>query len=174
MSATVIEIAKVSGEPPAPPSDLEYLPQKFQMILDRARARGAVESLPYAGGLRPTEAYELFSAGHAFLVDVRTAEERKFVGLVPGTLHVAWMTGTSMTKNPRFLRELENKVNKEALVLLLCRSGKRSAAAAEAAAAVGFRNAFNVLEGFEGDHNERQQRRSIGGWLRSDLPWIQD
>ena len=114
------------------------------------------------------------AAAHAFLVNVRTAEERKFVGLVPGTLHVAWMTGMAMTKNRHFLRELENKVNKYAVVLLLCRSGKRSAAAAEAAAAAGFKNVFNVLEGFKGDHNEFQQRRSIGGWLHSDLPWIQD
>lgn len=38
--------------------------------------------------------------------DVRTAEERKFVGLVPGSVHVTWATGTSLTRNPRFTRDL--------------------------------------------------------------------
>ncbi|MCX7178881.1 MAG: rhodanese-like domain-containing protein [Proteobacteria bacterium] len=172
MSATVLDIKGLSGELAA--AEREQLPERLQLILDKARERAAAEDLRYAGGLRPSEAYALFSAGHAFLVDVRTAEERKFVGHVPGTLHVAWMTGTAMTKNPRFLRELESKVKKDALVLLLCRSGKRSAAAADVAAAAGFENVFNVLEGFEGDYNDRQQRRCMGGWTHYDLPWIQD
>ena len=41
----------------------------------------------------------------AVLVDVRTAEERKFVGHVPGSLHVAWASGTSLNRNPRFVKE---------------------------------------------------------------------
>ncbi len=46
---------------------------------------------------------------------------------------MAWATGTSLTRNPRFVRELEAKLGKDEVVLLLCRSGKRSALAAEAA-----------------------------------------
>lgn len=58
--------------------------------------------------------------------NMRTAEERKFVGHVPNTLHVAWATGTALTRNPRFVKELEAKVGRSKPVLLLCRSGKRA------------------------------------------------
>ena len=70
-----------------------------------------------------------------------------------------------MTRNPRFVRELEARVGgKEAVVLLLCRSGKRSAAAAEAAAKAGFTQVFNVLEGFEGEIDAQQHRGGSDGW----------
>ena len=59
-------------------------------------------------------------------------------------------------------------------VLLLCRSGKRSALAAEALTKVGFESAFNVLEGFEGDLDDQQQRGGLGGWRFHRLPWVQD
>ena len=105
---------------------------------------------------------------------VRTAEERKFVGHVPDSLHVAWATGTGMTRNPRFVKELEAKVGKDAVVLLLCRSGKRSAAAAEAAARAGFSAVFNVLEGFEGELDADTRRGGLDGWRFHGLPWVQD
>lgn len=143
-------------------------------ILVRARQLAAEQGLPYAGGVTPQEAWTLFSSHEAALVDVRSAEERKFVGQVPGSLHVAWATGTSLTRNPRFVRELECKTGKEAVVLLLCRSGKRSALAAEAAAKAGFRNVFNVLEGFEGDLDEQQRRGTFNGWRFAGLAWVQD
>lgn len=143
-------------------------------ILARARGQAESESLSYAGGVPPVDAWALVQAGAAVLVDVRTAEERKFVGQVADTVHVAWATGTSLNRNPRFVKELEAKVKKDQVVLFLCRSGKRSALAAEAAAKAGFGNAFNVLEGFEGDLNERQQRGETGGWRHAGLPWTQD
>lgn len=143
-------------------------------ILERARAVARDESLPFAGGVPPLDAWALVQAGAAVLVDVRTGEERKFVGQVPDTIHVAWATGTSLNRNPRFVKELEAKVKKEAVVLFLCRSGKRSALAAEAAAKAGFTNAFNVLEGFEGELNAQQQRGELGGWRHAGLPWAQD
>ncbi|WP_382158730.1 rhodanese-like domain-containing protein [Hydrogenophaga sp. ANAO-22] len=135
-----------------------------------AQARG----LPYAGGIPPELAWSLVSAGEARLVDVRSAEERKFVGHVPESLHVPWATGTSLTRNPRFVRELEAKVGKEARVLLLCRSGKRSALAAEAATKAGFTQVFNVLEGFEGEIDAQQHRGGQDGWRFHRLPWVQD
>jgi rhodanese-related sulfurtransferase len=96
------------------------------------------------------------------------------VGQVPGTLHVAWASGTSLTRNPRFVRELEAKVRKDEAVLLLCRSGKRSALAAEAAAKAGFASVFNIREGFEGELNADQQRGTADGWRFQGLPWQQD
>lgn len=144
-----------------------------QTILDRARTSNTADS-GYAGGVTPVEAWHLFSTEQALLVDVRTSEERKFVGHVPNTLHVAWATGTSMTRNPRFTRELETKFKKDQVILFLCRSGKRSAEAARAAAKAGFVNAFNVLEGFEGEIDGNGQRGRLGGWRSHQLPWIQD
>jgi rhodanese-related sulfurtransferase len=143
-------------------------------ILANARAVAVREKLPYAGGVVPQAAWELFISGEAVLVDVRSPEERKFVGHVPDALHVAWANGTALTRNPRFVRELEAKVSKDQVVLLLCRSGKRSAAAAEAATKAGYLHAFNVLEGFEGELNDRQQRGGNGGWRHHGLPWVQD
>lgn len=144
-----------------------------QEALEAARAVGRSAGLAYAGGISPRQAWALVEAGEAVLVDVRTNEERVFVGHVPDSVHVPWATGTSLTRNPRFTRELEAKTGKDAVVLLLCRSGNRSALAAEAAAKAGFTQVFNVLEGFEGDLDERQQRGRDGGWRSYDLPWIQ-
>jgi rhodanese-related sulfurtransferase len=143
-------------------------------VLDAARAAAAAKQLPYAGGVSPRDAFALIESGAAVLVDVRTTEERKFVGYVPGSIHVAWATGTSLTRNPRFVRELEAKTGKDAVVLLLCRSGNRSALAAEAAAKAGFTQVFNVLEGFEGQLDSQQRRGGEDGWRFQGLPWIQD
>ena len=147
------------------------LPDQLAAIKAAAESSG----LPYAGGVAPTVAWELFSTGRVVLVDVRSGEERKFVGHVPDTVHVPWATGTALTRNPRFVRELESKIGgKDAVALLLCRSGKRSALAAEAAAKAGLGNIFNVLEGFEGEIDAQQQRGKDDGWRFRGLPWIQD
>lgn len=142
--------------------------------LDRARQQARTAGLAYAGSVPPADAWSLVQAGAAVLVDVRSGEERKFVGQVPGSAHVAWATGTALTRNPRFVRELEAKVAKDEVVLLLCRSGKRSALAAEAATKAGFSQVYNVLEGFEGELNDRGQRGTADGWRFRGLPWAQD
>ncbi len=143
-------------------------------ILEIARLKAAQEGLPYAGSVSPQDAWALYTAGEAVLIDVRTAEERKFVGYVPETRHVAWMTGLSLSRNPRFAKELEAKAGKGEAILLLCRSGKRSAAAAEAATKAGFTSVFNILEGFEGDLDEQQRRGAFNGWRHAGLPWVQN
>ncbi|MDR2331320.1 MAG: rhodanese-like domain-containing protein, partial [Comamonas sp.] len=80
--------------------------------------------------------------------------------------------------NPRFVRELEARLathgGKDAVALLLCRSGKRSVLAAQAAEAAGFRHVFNVQEGFEGELDAQQQRGHGDGWRYHQLPWVQD
>ncbi|WP_176081550.1 rhodanese-like domain-containing protein [Paraburkholderia tropica] len=142
--------------------------------LEAAREAAQTAGLSYAGSVTPQQAWALHQAGDAVLVDVRTAEERAFVGQVPDTLHVPWATGTSLTRNPRFVRELEAKTGKSAAIVLLCRSGNRSAQAAEAAAKAGFAQAFNVSEGFEGDLDETRRRGRQNGWRFHGLPWVQD
>ena len=143
--------------------------------LESVKAEALSSDLPFAGGVAPGVAWRLFSSGRVLLVDVRTAEERKFVGHVPDSLHVPWATGTALTRNPRFVRELESKIGgKDVPALLLCRSGKRSALAAEAAAKAGLSNVFNVLEGFEGELDAQQRRGQADGWRFHGLPWVQD
>ena len=142
--------------------------------LEAARAVALSTGLSYAGGITPQIAWQLFAQDEALLVDVRSGEERKFVGHVPGSLHVPWATGTALTRNPRFVRELEAKVGKDKPVLLLCRSGKRSVLAAEAATKAGLPLVFNVLEGFEGEINSDGHRGLDDGWRLRGLPWVQD
>jgi len=142
--------------------------------LQQVRAQAVANGSSYAGSVLPELAWKLFEAGQALLVDVRSPEELSYVGRVPGATHLAWATGTAQVRNPRFLRELESKVPKDATVLFLCRSGKRSAAAAEAATKAGYRNAFNVFEGFEGEIDDRKHRGRLGGWRHRGLPWVQD
>jgi rhodanese-related sulfurtransferase len=155
-----------------PPESLELI---LPPALETARADAIAQGLPYAGGVSPPDAWALASSGQAVLVDVRSNEERTFVGHIPGSVHVPWASGTALTRNPRFVRELEARLGgKNKLVLLLCRSGKRSALAAEAAAKAGMEFAFNVLEGFEGDLDDSKQRGHLNGWRQRGLPWEQD
>ena len=143
-------------------------------ILQRSRAEASAQRLAYAGNVTPNEAFELIKASLARLIDVRTPEERKFVGYVAESVAVPWATGTAFTRNPRFLRELESKAQKNEVLLFFCRSGARSIAAAEAAARGQFRQAFNVLEGFEGELDDARRRGTQDGWRYRGLPWIQD
>ncbi len=135
---------------------------------ERARELG----LPYAGALLPAEAHALMQAG-ARLVDVRTQPELLYVGKVPGSVAIEWQTYPGNRANPAFLGELAAAVPKDQPVMFLCRSGARSHAAASAAAAGGWQESYNVLEGFEGDKDAAQHRNSVGGWRKAGLPWIQ-
>jgi rhodanese-related sulfurtransferase len=150
-------------------------PETLDPTLARARADALAQGLAYAGAISPADAWALASSGRAVLVDVRSNEERTFVGYVPGSVHVPWASGTALTRNPRFVRELEAKLGgKGKVALLLCRSGKRSALAAEAAVKAGLAFTFSVIEGFEGELDDRQQRGHLNGWRQRGLPWVQD
>jgi len=142
-------------------------------IKKAAQERGKKKSLSYAGELLPAEAHKLMQAG-AKLVDVRTKPETIYVGKVPGSAAVEWQTYPGNKANPEFLAELAAAVpNKETPVMFLCRSGARSHAAAEAATRAGWKEAYNILEGFEGDKDAEGHRGSVGGWRKAGLPWTQ-
>ena len=139
-----------------------------QAAADRARKMG----LPYAGALLPLEAHTLMQAG-AKLVDVRTRAELDWVGRVPGALTVEWNDYPGGRPNPDFLQQLAATVDKDVPVMFICRSGGRSHGAAVTAAQAGWRECYNVLEGFEGDKDSNQHRSSVGGWRVAGLPWVQ-
>jgi rhodanese-related sulfurtransferase len=141
-------------------------------IKRRAAERAQQLKLPYAGALTPVEAFALMRAG-AKLVDVRTRPELLYVGRVPGSVLVEWQTYPENARNPDFLDQLAEAVEPADTLLFLCRSGVRSHAAAATAAQAGFRDSYNVLEGFEGDKNAEQHRNTVGGWRKAGLPWVQ-
>lgn len=136
----------------------------------------------YAGDVSPDTAWEILQDDPtAKLVDVRTDPEITFVGLPDleplgkAVVTVAWKTYPGMAANPRFVDDVADAgVKPEDTVLLLCRSGQRSAAAARELSARGFQRCYNVAEGFEGDKDDRGHRATRNGWKARGLPWIQD
>jgi rhodanese-related sulfurtransferase len=141
-------------------------------IKQRAAERAKKMGLTYAGALLPAEAHQLMKAG-AKLVDVRTKPEVLYVGRVPGAATVEWQTYPGSKPNPEFLVELGAVAPKDQPVMFLCRSGARSHAAAEAAMKAGWKETYNILEGFEGDKDAAEHRNSVGGWRKAGLPWTQ-
>jgi rhodanese-related sulfurtransferase len=141
-------------------------------IKKAAAERGRAKGLAYAGALTPAEAHELMRSG-ARLVDVRTKPELHYVGRIPGSVAIEWQGWPGGTRNPGFLAELAAVAGKDEPVMFLCRSGARSHAAAEAAAREGWQQAYNVLEGFEGDKDAEGHRGTVGGWRKAGLPWTQ-
>ncbi len=135
----------------------------------------------YAGDVTPDEAWDiLVTDAKAALVDVRTDAEWNFVGMADlravnkKPLFVSWQRYPGMTRNEEFLADLSDAgVTPNMPVLFLCRSGARSAAAAQHCTAEGFSDCFNVLEGFEGDADGNKHRGQISGWKKHALPWVQ-
>jgi rhodanese-related sulfurtransferase len=134
----------------------------------------------YAGDLTPSQAWELLSRDRdAVLVDVRTVAEWSWVGVPDLTplgkaiVLIEWNHWPDGDVNTRFLDELrEAGVPAGVPIAFLCRSGHRSAAAAEVASAAGFGPAYNVADGFEG-HLDAEGHRGGSGWRAEGLPWRQ-
>ena len=144
-------------------------------LLSQAAERSVRSGLPYAGALRPSEAFALLQADPAAqLIDVRTRAEWEWVGRPPGAVLIEWNTWPESKRNAQFEQELLAKVpDKTVPVLFLCRSGGRSHHAAALAARLGYAHAFNVLEGFEGAKDAQGHRGTVGGWKVAGLPWLQ-
>jgi rhodanese-related sulfurtransferase len=138
------------------------------------------ESVTYAGDVAPEEAYAALAAEEdAVLVDVRTAAEWTYVGspdltaLGKRVVHVEWQRFPDGAVNGDFVEQLRDAgLPDGAPIYFICRSGVRSVAAAEAATRAGLEPSYNVLEGFEGPHDE-QGHRAVSGWKNSGLPWRQ-
>ena len=146
-------------------------------ILSTARQRSIEKQMPYAGAVTPTEAYTLLQQdARVKLVDVRTNAERDWIGRVaiPEAQHAAvqWNLYPGGTPNPNFLDELARAASRDDVLLFLCRSGVRSRHAAKLATEHGYANAFDILEGFEGDKDAEGHRKKVGGWCKAGMPWI--
>jgi rhodanese-related sulfurtransferase len=146
--------------------------ESVENILTQARARASQTGLSYAGAVTPQEAYAVISQdSSAVLVDVRSRAELELVGRVPVATHVEWAFYPGMVANADFAAQLQAQVDKSRTVIFMCRTGGRSHNAALLAQQLGYSNAYNMIEGFEGQANEHKQRTLINGWKHAGLPW---
>ncbi len=111
----------------------------------------------------------------AVFVDCRSEMEFLFVGHPIGAMLVPWNDGPDWEINPHFVGQVKKAVAQTLArpVVVICRSGNRSVDAGIALEKAGFQSVYNVLEGFEGDLDERHQRGQLGGWRKAGLPWEQ-
>jgi len=146
-------------------------------ILALAQKRAKEKGLPYAGAFTPQEAFEILQkTPKALLVDVRTKAELDLVGRIPSALNVEWAFYPGMVANENFAGQLTVELDKcnfdkNSVLIFMCRTGGRSNNAATVAASLGFTQAYNMLEGFEGEANADKQRTLINGWKHAGLPW---
>ena len=108
---------------------------------------------------------------NSVVLDVRTEEEWNSVGkpdaeaLNSKTFFISLLLGPDRQKNENFVKEfLEKKVPKKDNILVICRSGVRSMAAAKLLQQQGYKNLINISDGFEGNPATGE------GWKKSKLP----
>jgi rhodanese-related sulfurtransferase len=131
----------------------------------------------------PKQAYEFLQThNRAVMIDVRSSMEYLFVGHPQGSIHVPWIDAPEWTVNPNFVTEVRKVMlggigigihAKDAPVVLICRSGKRSLEAGILLINSGFKEVYNVDEGFEGELDGTHHRSTVGGWRYHGLPWEQ-
>lgn len=142
-------------------------------IFEQAAARARQSSLAYAGAVTPAEAHRLMQAEAADIVDVRSLPEWEFVGHIEGSRRIEWRAWGASGPHVDFVANVAAHYGPDDAILLLCRSAVRSHHAAEALTRAGFRRAYNILEGFEGNRDALGRRNTVGGWRFAGLPWTQ-
>lgn len=130
-------------------------------------------------------------APKVLFVDVRTIEEVLFVGSPDGLdgqasfgiMHYDKWDKEKKTfvrdPNPDFLSQfevfaLEKGIEKNDPIVLICRSGDRSAMSADLLGRYGYTNVWSVVDGFEGDmakDGPNKGKRAVNGWKNIGLPW---
>jgi rhodanese-related sulfurtransferase len=124
-----------------------------------------------------------------YIIDVRTPEEYVFVGHAEMARNIPllfvkheWNTNTKqfvVEPNPDFVSEAKRQFKPPDTILVMCRSGDRSAMAVNALAKAGFVNVYNIIDGMEGDvvddpKNKHYGKRMKNGWKISGSPWTYD
>lgn len=131
----------------------------------------------YKGEVLPQQAYERLQENpRTVLIDVRTEAEWNYVGrpAIEGLVCISWQYFPTGERNENFIAEIEAaNIEKDQEILLLCRSGVRSANAATLLTQAGFSDCYNVAEGFEGNKDTEGHRGKVGGWKHANLPWVQ-
>lgn len=147
----------------------------------------STDASPGISELHPRAAWDLLKTQPGtVLVDVRSKPEWGFVGipdlssLGQSALFVEWASFPGMSANTRFVEELLAELGGTypPAMLFLCRSGVRSLGAANAMKLAFVEkgqnvDCINVLEGFEGDLDDKKKRGTFNGWKVRGLPWVQ-
>lgn len=138
---------------------------------------------------KQTPAFLKGQNGKVLFLDVRTRAEAQFLGmadgvdaLVPYVEFQEFMTDWDDTRGfyklepfNDFAPEVERRVRQKGLsksdpIVIICRSGERSARAADLLGSLGYTRVYTVLNGFEGVMSEKG-RRNINGWKNDGMPW---
>ena len=167
-------VSLVPEEPEGDPND------SFNAGCREKRMTVQTPSGSYSGDITVQEAWEALQNDEmAVLVDVRTLPEWQFVGvpdlssLGKKVLTVSWQVYPAMDVNSNFVDVIRAQgLKADNRIFMICRSGVRSIASSVALCAEGFQ-AFNVLDGFEGTHDEQGHRGRKAGWKAAGLPWQQ-
>lgn len=129
------------------------------------------------------EAFEQWQAApeKVKIIDTRTPEEFLFVGSptmawrIPVAVQsYAWDPGKKnfpMQPLPDFAARVQTVAKPGDTLMVMCRSGGRSAIACNMLAKAGFTNAYNIVDGMEGDGNGDSDSKPQGGWKNSGCPW---
>jgi rhodanese-related sulfurtransferase len=134
------------------------------------------------------EAYEKWKAEpeKVMILDVRTPEEFLFVGhpTMAWKIPVAvqsyeWDAAKGqfpMKPLPDFASRVKKVAKLDDTILVMCRSGGRSAIAVNMLAQAGFTHVHNIIDGMEGDAVEDPASVFLGqrlknGWKNSGCPW---
>jgi rhodanese-related sulfurtransferase len=136
----------------------------------------------YTGNITPPETWEILKNDeYSILIDVRSAAEWSYVGVTDlasinkEAITIEWKSFPNMTINPDFINQVKrNCASPDIKIFSLCRSGQRSIETSRALTEAGFKNCYNVLEGFEGDKDNQEHRSCSGGWKYWGLPWKQN
>ena len=130
-------------------------------------------------------------ADKLLFVDVRTPAEVEFVGApksidvnIPYMLNdfTEWDVKKKRFKkvpNSNFTIAIQDALQAKGLdkqdkIILICRSGSRSAKAANLLYKAGYKNVYSAVEGFEGDKSKvagTKGQRVVNGWKNASLPW---
>ncbi len=157
-----------------------------QQISDMVLPKGKQSNL----GLYVTaaQAYEKWKAApdKVKVIDVRTPEEFAFVGHPEMAWNIPLAFVTYQRKdgktehgvkwNQDFVAEVQKIFKPTDILLVTCRSGDRSAMAVNQLAAAGFKNAYTITDGVEGDKVDDpgsvfHGKRMRNGWKNS-APWV--
>jgi rhodanese-related sulfurtransferase len=134
------------------------------------------------------EAYEKWKANpdKVKIIDVRTPEEYLFVGHPTMAWKIPLAAQTyewdaekkqfPMKPLPDFVARVSEVAKPDEMLLVMCRSGGRSAMAVNLLAKAGFKNVYNITDGMEGDSVDDPRsafvgQRLVNGWKNSGCPW---
>ncbi len=122
----------------------------------------------------PQDAHTMIRDEGALFVDVRTPVEFH-QGHPAGAYNVPLMLRVpeGMRLNESFMHDVRRVVGRDDKVVLGCKSGTRSARAAQLLLAEGYDHVFELASGFEGQR-DAFGRQVISGWKACGLPVAYD